>query len=533
MEPRRRKLGTVAGPHPKTAAAGMAMLKAGGNAVDAAVATAFTEGVVKLLHNGVAGYGGCMLIYLAAKRKVVSIDFNSAAPAAASERMFRIEKTRSRAGYRMPGRANVHGPLSVGVPGVVAGLCLALRRFGTVELAEAMAPAIGAARHGFVPNKVTRAGYAGEAKRWHRQFPETAGVFLDSNGRPPRAGHRTTNPDLARALEMIAAEGPEVFYRGALGRTIADHVQELGGCLTLGDLRSYRARVESPCQASYRDCQVFTPPVGAGGLTTLQMLRMIEDEDVAGMSVIERLHLCIEAMKVCWPERLRRYGDADYVDLDAAAELSAEQIARLRGRLRRGLRAPRPGKIAAPERISCTSHISTADRAGNMVSLTQTHGGGFGSMVTLPGTGLLLGHGVGRFDPRPGWANSIAPGKRPLHNMSPIIVTRDGRPFASYGIPGGRTIVNNQLSFSLALIDLDKSPQQVLRTTRIHCEGAEPVSIERRAGKRVVAGLRKLGHKMALQSAIGGPGHAIVLEEDAAIQSGATDPRYEGKVEAS
>lgn len=533
MKPLRRKLGTVAGPHPKTAAAGMAMLKSGGNAVDAAVAAAFTEGVVEPRHNGVAGYGGCMLIYLAAECKVVSIDFNSAAPAAASERMFRIEKTRTPAGYRVPGRANVHGPLSVGVPGVVAGLSLALRRFGTVELAEAVAPSIGAARYGFVPNKVTRGGYVEEARRWHRKFPETARVFLDRRGRPPRAGQRTTNPELARSLEMIAAEGPRVFYSGVLGKTIADHVQELGGCLTIDDLRSYRARVESPCQAAYRDCQVFTPPVGAGGLTTLQMLRVIEGEDVAGMSVTERLHLCIEAMKVCWPERLRRFGDAGYVDLDPKEELSADYIAMLKRRLKRGLKSPKPGKIVAPEPISCTSHISTADRAGNMVSLTQTHGGGFGSMVTVPGTGLLLGHGVGRFDPRPGWANSIAPGKRPLHNMSPIIVTRGGSPFASYGIPGGRTIVNNQLSFSIALIDLDKSPQQVLSAPRIHCEGGEPVSIERRAGKRVVQGLRKLGHKMVMESGIGGPGHAIVLEEDAAVQSGATDPRYEGRVEAS
>ncbi len=533
MKPRRRKFGTVAGPHPKTAAAGMEMLKAGGNAVDAAVAAAFAEGVVEPRHNGVAGYGGCMLVYLAAKRKVVSIDYNSTAPDAASARMFQIEKTNTPAGYRVPGGANAHGPLAVGVPGVVAGLCLALRRFGSMPLADVMAPAIRAARYGFVPNKITRGGLVEEAKRWRRDFPETARVFLDSRGRAPRAGERTANRDLARTLEMIASEGPGVFYRGALGKTIADHIQQLGGCLTIGDLRSYRARVQSPCEVLYRDCQVYTPPVGAGGLTTLQMLRLIEGYDVAAMSMVERLHLCIEAMKVCWPERLRRFGDADFVDFDDANELSDELITRLGRRLQRGLKSPKPGKVVAHEPLSCTSHISTADSAGNMVSLTQTHGGSFGSMVTVPGTGLLLGHGVGRFDPRPGWANSIAGGKRPLHNMSPLIATRDGRPFASYGIPGGRTIVNNQLSFSIGLIDLGKSAQQVLSAPRIHCEGGEPVGIERRAGKRVLGGLRQLGHTLELESGIGGPGHAIVLEEDAAVQSGATDPRFEGSVKAS
>lgn len=533
MKPGKRKFGTVAGPHPKTAAAGMAMLKAGGNAVDAAVAAAFTEGVVEPRHNGVAGYGGCMLVYDSATRKTVAIDYNSTAPAAASERMFAIEKADSPAGYRVRGRANILGPLSVGVPGVVAGLCLALRRFGTMPLNAVMAPAIRAARFGFVPNKVTRVGLIEEAVRWGREFPETARVFLNKSGRVPRAGERTTNRDLARTLEMIAAAGPAVFYRGEVGKTIADHIQQLGGCLTTADLRAYRARLVSPSQTPYRDCQVYTPPVGAGGLTTLQMLRLIEGYDVAGLSVVERFHLCIEAMKVCWPERLRRFGDADFVDFDNATELSDDLASRLGRRLRRGLKSPKPGKVVAHEPFSCTSHISTADGAGNMVSLTQTHGGAFGSMVTVPGTGLLLGHGVGRFDPRPGLANSIAPGKRPLHNMSPVIVTRDGRPFTSFGIPGGRTIVNNQLTLSIGLIDLGKSAQQVLAGPRLHCEGGEPVCVERRAGKRVLDGLRQLGHTLEVESGIGGPGHAIVVEDDVAVQSGATDPRFEGCVAAS
>ena len=533
MKARRRKLGTVAGPHPRTAAAGMMMLRAGGNAVDAAVAAAFTEAVVEPLHNGVGGYGGGMVIQLASTRRVVAIDYNSAAPAAASERMFTIEKAKTPAGYRVRGAANLHGPLAVGVPGIVAGLCLALRRYGTMRLDEVLAPAIRAARYGFVPNRLTRTEIAAHAGRWRQAFPETARVFLGSNGRGPRAGERSTNPDLARILEAIAAEGQGVFYQGHVGRAIADHIQELGGCLTIDDLRRYRARVVKPCNAPYRDCRLYTPPVGAGGLTTLQMLRLLEGYDVASMSLVERLHLCAEAMKVCWPERLRRCGDPEFVDFDVAAELSDELTARLAGKLQRGLKSPRPGRIVAHEPLSCTSHISTADCAGNVVSLTQTHGGRFGSMVTVPGTGLLLGHGVGRFDPRPGWANSIAGGKRPLHNMAPIIATRAGRPFASYGIPGGRTIVNNQLSFSIGLIDLGASAEEVLAAPRMHCEGGEPLRVERRAGKRILDGLRRLGHTVDTDATIGGPGHAIVLADDVSVQSGATDPRHEGKVLAS
>ena len=180
--------------------------------------------------------------------------------------------------------------------------------------------------------------------------------------------------------------------------------------------------------------------------------------------------------------------------------------------------------------MSCTSHISTADAAGNMVSLTQTHGGGFGSMVTVPGTGLLFGHGVGRFDPRPGLANSVGPGKRPLHNMGPCLATKDGMPFATYGIPGGRTIPNNQLNFSVSLIDLQVSAQAALDAPRFHSDGAEPIQVESRAGEETLEGLRELGHKIAPSGGIGGPGHAIRVSDDGTCHDGGTDPRGEGKV---
>jgi gamma-glutamyltranspeptidase/glutathione hydrolase len=161
-------------------------------------------------------------------------------------------------------------------------------------------------------------------------------------------------------------------------------------------------------------------------------------------------------------ERLERFGDPRFTELDPSSELSVLLISELKSRLEDGLKSPQPGKIVAYEPISCTSHISTADLDGNLVALTQTHGGGFGSMVSVPGTGLLLGHGVGRFDPRPELVNSIAPGKSPLHNMSPMIALKEDRPFATYGIPGGRTIPNNQLSLTINLIDLNMTIQQAL-----------------------------------------------------------------------
>ena len=530
MNSHKTDYGTVAGPHPRTAQAGFEMLLAGGNAVDAAVAAAFAEGVVEPSHNGIAGYGGCVLIYRSETEDVIAIDYNAAAPAAASEDMFTIEDAPDTvAGYRVPGRVNVHGPLSIGVPGVVAGLCLALETFGTLPLADVLRPAINSARYGYAPNSANRGGIAGNAERWKQEFPETARVFL-KNGRPPKKGETLTNPELARTLEAVAEGGSAAFYEGRIAETIANHIQELGGCITADDLKDYRPFITEPYQIQYRGYSVYTAPLGAGGLTTLQMLRLVEEFELAEMSVTERFHLFAEAMKVCWPERLRRFGDPKVVDIDIEAELSDTFTATLSEKLKAGLKSPQPGEVVYHEPMNCTSHISTADANGNMVSLTQTHGGGFGSMVTVPGTGLLFGHGVGRFDPRPGLANSVGPQKRPLHNMGPMLATQDGKPFATYGIPGGRTIQNNQLNISVSLMDLQVSMQQALDAPRFHSDGAEPIQVESRAGDAVLAGLRALGHEITDSGGIGGPGHGVRLWNDGPHQDGGTDPRGEGKV---
>ncbi len=522
--------GTVVGPHPRTAKAGFDMLLAGGNAVDAAVAAAFTEGVVEPSHNGIAGYGGCMLIYRKKTQDVIAIDYNTAAPAAASENMFTIEDAPdTTAGYRVPGRVNVHGPLSIGVPGVVAGLCLALKKYGSLPLSDVLRPAINSARYGYAPNSANRGGIAGNAERWKKEFPETARVFL-KNGHPPKKGEVLTNPDLAKTLDTVAEGGHTAFYEGHIAEKIATHIQELGGCLSLDDLKNYRAYITEPYKITYREYSVYTSPLGAGGLTTLQMLRLVEEYDIPNMSLTDRFHLFAEAMKICWIERLQRFGDPNFVDIDINNELSDSFTAKLSEQLKSGLESPQPGEVVYYEPMSCTSHISTADAEGNMVSLTQTHGGGFGSMVTVPGTGLLFGHGVGRFDPRPGLANSIGPGKRPLHNMSPCLATLKGQPFATYGIPGGRTIPNNQLNISINLIDLQASAHAALDAPRFHCDGAEPIQVESRAGEETIEGLRKLGHDISASGGIGGPGHAIRLGDDGSSQDGATDPRGEGKV---
>ena len=246
MNTHKRKYGTVVEPHPRTAKAGFDMLVAGGNAVDAAVAAAFAEGVVEPAQNGIAGYGGCMLIYRKKTQNVVAIDYNSVAPSSASEDMFTIEDAPDAvAGYRVPGRVNVHGPLSIGVPGVVAGLCLASNAYGSLPLSDVIRPAINSARYGYAPNGANRGRIAGNAERWKKEFPETACVFL-KNGTPPKKGEVLTNPDLARTLEAVAEGGHEAFYEGHIAEIIANHIQELGGCLTYHDLKNYRPFITDP-----------------------------------------------------------------------------------------------------------------------------------------------------------------------------------------------------------------------------------------------------------------------------------------------
>ena len=237
-------------------------------------------------------------------------------------------------------------------------------------------------------------------------------------------------------------------------------------------------------------------------------------------------------MKACWRERLTKLGDPDFVSIDQNAELGDDRIQELRGQVKSGLQSPDKGQLIAPEPLGCTSHMCAADAEGNIVSLTQTHGGGFGSWVAVPDAGFILGHGVGRFDPRPGWANSVGPGKQPLHNMCPTLILRDGRPFAAIGTPGGRTIVNNVMRFAVLLIDFGCSISETLAAPRIHCETLEPFLLEKRAGEDVIAQVRELGHEVSEVTGIGGPAHGIIAGKTIGKYDGATDPRGKGKVAA-
>jgi gamma-glutamyltranspeptidase/glutathione hydrolase len=525
--------GMVVGPHPETADAGLEILKAGGNAFDAIVAAAFTEAVVGLAQNGIGGYGGCLVGYSIAGDRILAVDYNSRAPRAASEDMFPIEYAENGVGYTVPGHVHIHGALSVGVPGVVAGLTFTQEEFGDLDLPEVMEPATRIARDGVFVHDGTANAIAARMDMLRADFPDTA-LLLMPAGRPPKAGEKLKFPGLVDTLTQIAENGADAFYRGEIADKIIACLKKHGGIMEKEDLADYKARMVEPLEISYRGYELYTPPLGMGGLTTFQMLRVLDGFDLSDMKpgAPELYHLFAETMKVCWRERLTKYGDPDFVPIDQNAELGDERVEELRERVKAGLQNPCRGELIAPEPLGCTSHICAADAKGNIVSLTQTHGGGFGSMVAVPEAGFILGHGVGRFDPRPGWANSVGPGKQPVHNMCPTLILKDGRPFGAIGTPGGRTIVNNVMHFAILLINFGCSISEALAAPRIHCETLEPFQLEKRAGEDILARVRELGHEVSEVTGVGGPAHGIIAGKTIGEYDGATDPRGKGKVAA-
>jgi len=519
--------GMVATRHATASRAGLDTLRAGGTAVDAAVAAAFALGVVAPASTGVAGYGGCAVLYLAARRQTIAVDFNCRAPAAAREDMFPV---REDGAGRMTVAGNLHGvgALAVAVPGIVAGLTRIQERFGTLPLGAVLQPAITAAREGFPVDAPTARMIRDTLVPNAERYPDTLRLF-SVDGRVPEAGDTLTNPALASTLERIGRDGARVFYRGDVADALVDAVGRAGGILTRDDVSAYEATEAAPVEAAYRHVTLLTPGLPAAGLTILQMLRVLEDLDAGDRrGGADLAHRLVEVAKVCWRERLTRYGDPDFVPLDPDAELGDPRVRALRDGATAGLASPDPGAIIAPDPLTGTAHLCAADRHGNVVSLTQTHGGAFGSLVSVPGTGLVLGHGMSRFDPRAGRPNSIGPRKRPLFNMAPMVALKDGRPVLAIGAAGGRTILSNLAQALARVFGRDETIESALSSVRLHVETAEPVQVEA-GGETLAAGLVRLGHRVQMRERFGSM-QAIAVGAEPTLLTGVADPGLAGTV---
>jgi gamma-glutamyltranspeptidase/glutathione hydrolase len=494
--------------HPLGAAAGAETLRRGGNAVDAAVATAFAMAVVEPFMSCLAG-GGSLLIHQPRRGGSVAVDFNVEAPAAAHARMYRLGRGRGSDLFpwrAVEGDANVHGHRAVAVPGSIAGLSLALERYGTMELRDVVAPAVRLARRGVEVDWYLALVFATYAEELAR-FPEAARTYLRGGRYPPRAAHlgaadRLRQPALARTLELIGKEGPAVFYRGELAEAIEAEMKRGGGALTRADLAAYRVRVAPPLEGAYRGVRLLGMPGATGCVTALEALNILGCLDVArdGLDAPRPHHLRAEAFRLAFADRFRHLGDPEHVDAPWARLLSPAHASRLARRVRvdgrHGRRAGRGAGTSAPE---CTTHICAVDRDRTLVSLTHTAVSLFGSKVVVPGTGLLLSNGMIWFDPEPGRANSIAPRKRALVNMTPFLALKAGAPYLAVGAPGGRKIVTAVPQVLSNLIDFGLAPQPACEAPRLHTEG-DALYVDERVGGRVLGALRRLGHRVVAQT---------------------------------
>lgn len=509
------RVGMVAAKHPLAAEAGIDVLRRGGNAIDAAVTSAFVVSVVEPFMSGLGG-GGFLVAHLPSHDERVVVDYSMIAPRNASPEMFELAGGTDLGLFGWPAvvdDANIVGHRAVAVPGTVAGLALALERFGTISLAEALAPAIRFAEAGFPVSWHTALYITIDLSTLNR-FPTTRAVFtVDGVPPSPLPGVTTPlrQPDLAATMRAIAADGPRVFYEGPFARALASEMRANGGLLDEEDLRGYQARVVEPLRGDYRGVEVLATPAASGGPTVLETLNLMAREDLSqlGHNSVESLHVIAEASRQAFVDRFAYLADPDFVQVPterliapdyAASQWSSFTSSSARPTVRAGERAmlevshslesSEPGY--GGDRMT-TTHISTMDSDGNTVSLTQTLLSGWGSRVTVPGTGVLLNNGMMWFDPVPGRPNSVDGSKRPLANMAPVILLRDGQGYLSLGAMGGRRILNALPQIISSIVDHDLGVQAAITAPRVDYS-TRSLQASDRIPQPVLAGLRKLGH---------------------------------------
>lgn len=454
------------------AEAGAQVLRAGGTAVDAAVATAFALAVTHPVAGNLGGGG--FLLSRQADGTAEFFDFRERAPAAAHPRMFLVDGT-------YDPRVHHDSLVSVGVPGTVAGLHQAWARHGRLPWRRLLAPAIGLARGGIRVTPDLAASLAEFLPDFAKHAPTLA--QFSRQGKPLVAGDHLRQPDLARTLERIAAGGPMGFYRGRTARLLAAEMARNGGLITTGDLADYRPVLREPLRGTYRGFEVLTaaPPSG-GGMVLLQVLNILEAKDLRalGAGSADLVHWQAEAMRRAFADRARWIGDPDAVaGLPLARLVSKEYAARQRHSIHPDRASPSdPARFDWPAESSETTHVSVLDRHGRAVSLTYTLEDNYGVKRIVPGAGFLLNNEMGDFNAGPGLTdrsgligtepNLAAPGKRMLSSMTPTILARDGKVFLVTGSPGGRTIPNTVLQTILGVVDFGLDAQAAVDAPRLH-----------------------------------------------------------------
>ncbi len=533
--PVRARHGMVVSSQRLASEVGVKILRDGGNAVDAAVATGLALAVTHPSAGNLGG-GGFMVVRTKDGR-VTCFDFREKAPAAATATMYLDDQGQ----YTKP--LNHEGYLAVGVPGTVAGFALAHEKLGSLPFAQLVDPAFELAEAGF-PLSWALAAQFRELTNDFAKYPASLRQFFKPDGTPYEPGELWRQPDLASTLDRIRKQGRDGFYRGETARLIAKAMRDNGGLITEQDLVDYQAKEREPIRGRYRGYEIYSmPPPSSGGVAIVEMLNILEGFDLkgAGHGSALHLHLLAESMRRAFADRARYLGDPDFnPEMPVARLLSKEYAADLR----RGISFNHVGEsdpvefndVAESEE---TTHYSVIDKEGNAVVVTYTLEAGYGSKIVADGTGFLLNNEMGDFNPQPGRTdekgligtppNLVAPGKRMLSSMTPTIVQKDGRPYLLIGSPGGRTIINTVLQVVVNVIDFDMDVAEAIAAPRIHHQWLPDVLRVEKFGTSSdsLRLLGMIGHHVEEYNSSRAQGRAmgILVDPASGVLMGASDPR--------
>ena len=522
------KTAVVAAGKYEAAQAGLEVLQAGGNAVDAAVAVGFALGVTEPNSSGLGG-GGFMTIH-SETGETIFVDFRERAPQGATPAMWVVD-----AEGKVVGNQKAIGGKSIGIPGEVAGMDYAFKTYGSgkVTWEQVMAPAVKLAEEGFIVTPTLYNDMFGSYDAMIA-YPEFGKIFLKDDGFNYEVGELFKNPDMAKTLKKIAAEGKDAFYKGPMAQAIVDVTNKYGGVFSLADLENYQVQVMEPVKGTYRGYQIISSPLpSSGGTHVVQALNIMENFDIKGMGFgsKDNLHVLAESFKILFNDRAKYMGDPAYVKVPvkgiADKEYAKAQAAQIDME-----------KIAEYEEINPwiyehedTTHYSVADAKGNMVSVTKTVNGLFGAKVAVDGYGFVLNNEMDDFSADPESPNAIAPGKTPLSSMSPTIVLKeDGSPFMVLGSPGATKIITTVTQIISNVIDHGMTMQEAINAPRIFNNATSPISYETRLEEGVMKDLEAMGYELEASDSYNrtfGSVNAVMYGENELL--GGADPRRDGK----
>ncbi len=536
----------VVSAHPLATRAGMSILKEGGNAIDAAIAVQMVLAVVEPQASGIGG--GCFLVYYQkSSEKILAVDGREAAPGTIQPDVFLDKQGQPVPFY--PER--ITGGKSVGVPGCVKALYKAWANYGSGKIPwdRLFRDGISLAEKGFPISKRLTEMIQGESARL-RLFPSSRAIFLDTEGQPRKEGELLIQKDLAATLKMIAGKGLAGFYEGDMARDMVQAVREspvAPGVLSLEDLKKYDAVVRHPVSGSYRGFQIYSmPPPSSGGTTLIETLNMLESFPVGQMKreSPEFIHLFSEAQKLAFADRNRYLADPDFAS-PPVEELISKELAAKRVQVfdpRHAINGKADPVVPITLGNTSTSHISIVDGDGNVLAMTTTIEHIFGSGLVVPGRGFVLNNELTDFDAEPYLdqdkkvpaPNRVQGGKRPLSSMTPALVFKDGKPYASMGSPGGTQIIGTVLNLMVNLIDFKMTAEEAMRAPRIINRNG-PLEIERDLfrDEMLINGLKAMGHEIIMRDPFGNAQLVILEDPKTGKPSAVSDPRGEGNAEFS